>query len=1822
MRLQRRATANINPLVVLMLGFAVCLNGIPLARGVSRNSSTAERSTPASAVKPKIESPKVDEKRELRGKSTDSKTVARHNENYGRIPMSFESNRGQADSKIEFISRGRGYGLFLTSDQAFLLLGNKQRGAAVRMKLANANRNPKVIGVDELPGKSNYYLGTDPTKWQTNVPNYRKVKYEAVYPGIDMVYYGNQEELEYDFIVSPHTDPRNIKINFAGVTRLRIDRNGELVMKVNGGEIRQHRPVVYQEIDGQRHAVESRYVLKGKRSVGFAIGAYDVTKPLVIDPVLTYSTLLGGNGDDDGRGIAVDSSGNAYVVGQTNSTTFPVINAAQSFWGNGFDNGGIRRYDAFVTKINATGNQFLYSTYLGGSTNDRGFGIAVDSNNNAIITGSTDGSFPQLNSIQTLQASFAAKLNSSGALVYSTYLRGAGSDVVIDSSDCPYFVGSAGSGATTVNAFQPTFGGGDRDVFIQKLNATGTTILFASYLGGSGSDTGADIALDSTNNIYVTGSTTSTNFPVVGPYQQNFAGGFNDAFLAKVSSATNTLVYSTYLGGTGDDNASGIAVDGDGNTYITGTTYSHTNFPVTAGAFQTTYGGNVGNCGTSGCQDAFVTKFNAAGNSLVYSSRIGGNSSEDGTSIEVDATGHAFVLGRTSSANFPIANGLQHTFECCAPDMFVTKFNPEGSGVLYSTYYGSPTWEFFGDLAIDSAGAAYITGLTYADELNGNIPLVNAAQSTFGGFTQPLDGEAFIAKISDIEGFVISGQVKDTGDNPVAGVTMTLSGTRTVTAVTDSNGNYAFIQLGQGENLTVTPSKNLYLFSPTSQTFNNLSANETANFTGTPLSQFSISGHVQHPDGSNVVGGIVNLSGSQTRTATTDAAGNYQFTLLVEGESFVVTPSMPLSYTLTYTFNPVSQTFNNLTANQTANFTLFSATNLTIYPAADATVQDGVGANTNFGKATPLLVKTANQADQRRDVYLKFDLTAITRNITNAKLRIFAGLSVAGSVSTSVYQVTDTVPTWSETAITWANKPARIGNPINSATVTSTTYATYDIDITSHVVAQKAAGVELMSLALHNVNNSTPHIELNSREAATNKPALFITTNDNNNGAPTVSLTSPANGAPFTALATVPLQATASDSDGSISKVEFYAGAKLVGTATTSPYNTTWPNVDVGNYSIVAMAIDNSGSATASAPAAISVSPLNPSPSVTVTSPQANSIFPVGSNLTLTADASDVNGTVTQVEFFTGSTSIGTDTSAPYSVVWNNIAAGGHSVTAKATDNNGAITPSNPVLINIVWQAGVNAAIDAYVRDGSFASTNFGTAQELHVQQGAAGSNRESYLRFDLTTVTNIVKAKLRVRGRLSDTSGTNVPVGAHSVSNITWGETTITWNNKPASTDPALSTQTITDNVARWYEFDVTAWVKPQRDGGQTLVSLALKSQAASSPFVIFDSRESPNGRAQLLLWTTTTTRGALFAVGSSNLGTGDSAVKTRLESLGYTVTVQVANNGLLTSQADGKAVVVISSTVNDGNVTNKFRHVAVPVVAWEPLVFDDMGMTGTTSNTHFGTLASQTQVNIVTPSHPMAAGLSSGAPVPVASPASTFAWGKTNANAVKIAALLSDATKFPIFGYDAGANMPGADGVSAGLDAPSRRVALFMSDTTAASNFGNTNGGPLFDAAIKWAAEVVTVPTIVSVSPTSGPIGTVVTITGLNFGIIQGTSTLTFNGVAATPTSWADKKIVAAVPIFAATGPVVVKVTGVASNALIFSVGDVDSDDDGLPDWWEIQYFGNLSQTASGDPDGDSLTNLQEFQQGRNPTKNALADDGTGVNLRLHTPLIPPNP
>jgi hypothetical protein len=353
---------------------------------------------------------------------------------------------------------------------------------------------------------------------------------------------------------------------------------------------------------------------------------------------------------------------------------------------------------------------------------------------------------------------------------------------------------------------------------------------------------------------------------------------------------------------------------------------------------------------------------------------------------------------------------------------------------------------------------------------------------------------------------------------------------------------------------------------------------------------------------------------------------------------------------------------------------------------------------------------------------------------------------------------------------------------------------------------------------------------------------------------------------------------------------------------------------------------------------------------------------------------------------------------------------------------------------------------------------------------------------------------------------------------------------------------------------------------------------------------------------------------VGSATLNTGDSAAKTRLENLGFTVTVKAAgtnNNAVNTSDAYGKALVVVSSTVTPANVGTKFRNIPIPVVNWEFDLLDDFGMTGPTSGTDYGTTASQTQMTITNATHPMAANLSGT--VTAVSAASTFTWGKPNANSIKIAAQTTDSTKAVIFGYD-------ADVAMTGLDAPARRVSIFLSDTTAASL--TANGGALFDAAIKWATETIAAPTILSLTPAFGPSGTSVTIKGLNFGASQAGSTISFNVAPATVASWTDKSIAVTVPVFATTGPVVVTVNGVASNSVTFAVGDTDVDADGLPDWWEVQYFGNLNQGPNGDPDGDGITNLQEYQQGRNPTKSALSDSGDFVGLKVHTPLEPSIP
>jgi len=676
-------------------------------------------------------------------------------ESYGRSPLRFEANQGQTDGRVKFLSRGNGYALFLTPAEAVLTLrtpAGSGRDAVLRMKLLGSNPSPIITGEEELPGKSNYFIGHDPKRWRTRVSNYGRARFAGVYPGVDLVFYGNRRQLEYDFVVAPGADPSSITLGFAGADSLQIGPQGELTLQVRGGEVTWRKPVVYQEVAGVRRMVPGRYVRKGRTAVGFEVAPYDRRQPLILDPVLAYSTYLGGSDTDEGHGIAVDSSGNAYVTGVTYSTDFPAFPASA------FQTVLSGNRDAFVTKLDA-GGSLGYSTYLGGSdvaglpALTEGAGIAVDLSGDAYLTGRTDatdfpttpGAFQATNPSSTLpNRAFVTKLNAAGdGLIYSTYLGGTnsevGSGIAVDSAGYAYVVGATfSSDFPTFNAFQAARASTASEVFVTKLNADGSALLYSTYLGGDGHDSGSAIAVDDFGNAYVTGTAGS---PVVIPFPTTANAyrttGGAGPFLAKFdthASGAASLAYSSLIV---DSLTLGIAADGSGNVYLVGRALS--NLPTTVGAFQPKWNGGF---------DAFVAKFNLnvpGPASLVYSTFLGGTSDEEGRGIALDSSGNVYVTGYTNSRNFPTVNAIQPALGGgFFKNVFVAKLNAGGTALVYSTYLGGSA--VYGEegraIALDSCGNAYVTGITNS----GDFPLANAMQATFGGGS---GGDAFVAKIEE-----------------------------------------------------------------------------------------------------------------------------------------------------------------------------------------------------------------------------------------------------------------------------------------------------------------------------------------------------------------------------------------------------------------------------------------------------------------------------------------------------------------------------------------------------------------------------------------------------------------------------------------------------------------------------------------------------------------------------------------------------------------------------------------------------------------------------------------------------------------------------------------------------------------------------------------------------------------------------------------------------------------------------------------------------------------------------------------------------------------
>ncbi|MCC7176733.1 MAG: SBBP repeat-containing protein [Bryobacterales bacterium] len=648
-----------------------------------------------------------------------------------RLPLFFVPHVVEESGQAGYLLRTPDMAAFFSPDGAVFEAGQRR----VSMRFAGARGQRAIEPAGPLPGKLNYLAGGRPENWRTGVATYGAILYRELYPGIDLLYEAGAEGLKSTFQVRAGADPSAIRWRYDGAGKPRVERDGRLSVAMGGGVLTEHKPSLYQTPPGGgTKPVEGGYRVFPDGSVGFHVEGYDRAAELVIDPVLSYSTYLGGTGLDWARAIAVDDSGNAYIAGYTDSSDFPLAGPYQAG-----RRGGV---DAFVAKLDPTGTTLLYCTYLGGSGDDRAFGVAVDREGKAYVTGWTYSSnFPTTSgarqrSLGGGRDAFVAKLNSAGsALEYSTLLGGSGYDsgnaIAIDVYGQAHVAGeTASANFPVLNGYRSAFGG-LRDAFVAKLNASGSGLVWSTYLGGSSEDAATAIALDGVGNVYVTGGTTSANFPTCQPLQASNAGG-QDAFVTKLASTGSALLFSTYLGGGGGtlaagETGTGIAVDPEGNVYVTGYT-SSSNFP-TVNAYKAFHAG--------GTLDAFLAKLNAGGTALAYSTYFGGSGADYANAIAVSPSGQAAVGGYTSSSNLPVKDAVQAA-KAGSYDGFVARFSPAGNALEFATYFGGGQSDTVSALAMNPGGNLWIAGQT----LSADLPLKQPLQSSIaGGYT------AFVAML-------------------------------------------------------------------------------------------------------------------------------------------------------------------------------------------------------------------------------------------------------------------------------------------------------------------------------------------------------------------------------------------------------------------------------------------------------------------------------------------------------------------------------------------------------------------------------------------------------------------------------------------------------------------------------------------------------------------------------------------------------------------------------------------------------------------------------------------------------------------------------------------------------------------------------------------------------------------------------------------------------------------------------------------------------------------------------------------------------------------
>jgi hypothetical protein len=1199
-------------IIVLAVAVILALSGIYsfyLKNDPVNNSNNSEKSLSENAVSNKFSAQNESEKKQQ---------IA---ENYGKLPINFEPNVGQTDEKVKFLARGHRYSLFLTEQEAVLALkkDKENKQAVVRMKIDGANISPKVTGLGETASKTNYFIGSNSEKWQTNVSNYEKVKYESVYEGIDLVYYGNGQQLEYDFLVRPEADPNQIKLKFGGIKTAKIEeKSGDLLLETDGGTIRQHAPIVYQNIDGERREIAGSYAIENSKfktqnskdkgfSVSFNLGEYDKSKELIIDPILAYGSYLGGTAFDEARAITVDAQGNAYVVGTSASLNFPTTAGtvkpvmlpatnANQYW-----------YDAFVTKVNPAGTALVFSTYFGGrGGSETGSGVAVDAGGNVLLSGTTMANdLPTVNAYQTTfggtDDAFAAKLNSNGsAILYSTYLGGNNTDlggkIALDpATGDAVFAGFASSGnfPTTPGAYKQKLcdntPGSCNGIFysgsyVVKLTATGSAVYSTLFDMGVN-----DVTLDASNNATL-GGTAGAVPATAGAYQTTSSGGI-EGFIAKLNRSGNALVYGTFLGGgLQSDRINSIAIDAAGSIYATGQT-QNTAFPTTAGAFDQTYNGG---------EDAFVTKFNPAGTALVYSTFLGGTAKDQAFGIALGTDNSAFVAGETlSSATFPLKNSINGT----NGSIFVTHLNTDATALVYSSLLGVGGAY---DIAVDGADGAYITGHTTSVVVTPNSfqPMKGEATSTSS------NKDAFVIKLvptnENLQTYNISGTVTDpTQYGNYQPIVVTVTGTVQRSIILPyGSGNgvipYFFGSLPAGGNYTVTARKMGFEVLPESVTFNNLGANQFADFTvqdnqkpvgvvtspahGTTFNApatINITATASDPDGDAItkVDFVAYSSETGSINLGTDATAPYEFSWT----------NVPVGTWALYAYPTDSL---GLRGDST--------------PVVHVFVVDPTGANVSITAPTDGQVFTEGE-------YVPFAVN-VSSSVTRVEIRdqnnnLITGMS-NGTWTTQwragvVGNYTLTATAFTQTNQQATSAPVNITvNPINHRisgrirdSVTNNGIAGVTLNLTSptnaNITAQTttdSSGYYLFTGLGTTPNDGviiTPSLSNYTFDPPTRNIAYlgYIEWASQNFTATaqtqiSVALTSPTNGQIFTAPATINLAANASSGAGAISKVEFLrrnlnGSTVVLATDTTAPFEHQLTDVGVGNYTYLARATDS-----------------------------------------------------------------------------------------------------------------------------------------------------------------------------------------------------------------------------------------------------------------------------------------------------------------------------------------------------------------------------------------------------------------------------------------------------------------------------------------------------------------------------------------------------------------------------------------------------------------------------------------------------------------------